>query len=115
MAVLETIPGIEEYIRKRVVEDRATHKVVSEELNLLFPWVSRGLSSRSIRRFCEAHNFHATSRLADTQLDMVVRSRIHKVSLQMAAGKMNIAITKFIESGQTMQIVRFMDPAGLNF
>ncbi len=80
-AALETIPGAENYIRKRIVEDRATHKVVSEELKLLYPWLSRGLSRRSIRRFCEVHDFHATSRLADTQLDMVVRTSIHKVSL----------------------------------
>ena len=53
MAVLETIPGIEDYIRKRIIEDRATHQVVSEELKLLHPWISRGLSSRSIRQFCE--------------------------------------------------------------
>lgn len=84
MAVLEAIPGVEDYIRKRVVEDRATHKVVSEELKLIYPWISRGLSSRSIRRFCEAHDFHATSRLADTQLNVVVRSSIHNVSLQVA-------------------------------
>jgi hypothetical protein len=81
MAVLETIPGVEDYIRKRIVEDRATHQVVSEELKLLHPLISRGLSSRSIRRFCEAHDFHATSRLADSHLDMVVKTHIHKVSL----------------------------------
>ena len=81
MAVLETIPGAEDYVRKRIVEDRATHQVVSEELKLLHPWISRGLSSRSIRRFCEAHDFHATSRLVDSQLDMVVKTSIHKVSL----------------------------------
>ena len=79
MALLETLPGVEDYIRKRIVEDRATHKVVSEELKLLYPWISRGLSSRSIRRFCETHDFHATSRLSATQLDMVVQTSVHKV------------------------------------
>lgn len=86
MAVLETIPGVEDYIRKRIIEDRATHQVVSEELKLQHPWISRGLSSRSIRRSCEAHDFHATSRLADNQLDMVVKTSIHKVSLESLPG-----------------------------
>ena len=63
MAILETISGADDYIRKRIVEDKATHQWVSEELKLLHPWMSRGLSSRSIRRYCEAHDYHATSRL----------------------------------------------------
>ena len=90
MALLETIPGVEDYIRKRIVEDGATRKAVSEELKLSYPFVSRGLSNRSIRRFCEAHDFHATSRLSDAQLDMVVRTSVrkvrymcHKIKLQM--------------------------------
>ena len=88
MAVLETIPGVEDYIWKRIIEDRATYQVVSEELKLQHPWISRGLSSRSIRRFCEAHahDFHAMSRLADNQLDMVVKTSIHKVSLESLQG-----------------------------
>ena len=83
MAVMATIPGIEDYVRKRIVEDRATHKVVSEELKRMYPSVSRGLSSRSIRRFCETRDIHASSRLSDTQLDIVMRTNIHKVSLAL--------------------------------
>ena len=36
-------------------EARSTHKAVSEELKLQYPFISRGLS---IKRFCDAHNFH---------------------------------------------------------
>ena len=95
MAVLETIPGVEDYIQKHIVEDRATHQVISEELKLLHPWISRRLSSRSICRFCETHDFHAKSRLADNQLDMVVKTRIHKVSLESLPGHMAAAIYFF--------------------
>lgn len=63
MALLETIPGVDNYIRKRIVEDKATHQLLSEELKLLHPWMSRGLTSRSIRRYCETHDYHAASRL----------------------------------------------------
>ena len=76
MAALETIPGVQNYIRRHIIEDRTTHQVVSEELTLLHPWISRELSSRSIRRLCEAHDFHARSQLADNQLDMV-KTSIH--------------------------------------
>ena len=84
MAILETIPGADDYIRKRIVEDKTTHQVVSEELKLMHPEISRGLSSRSIRRYCEAHDYHATSRLTDSHLDMVVKTSIHKVSKLVA-------------------------------
>ena len=79
MALLDTIPGVEDFIRNRI-EQGATHKVLSDELKALYPLISRGLSSRSIRRFCEAHDIHSSSRLSDVQLDTVVRTSIHKVS-----------------------------------
>ena len=96
MALLETIPGVEDYIRKHIIEDRATQQVVDEELKLQHPWISRGLSSRSIRRFCEVHDFYATSRLADNQFDMMVKTStsIHKVSLKPLPG-MAVAIYFF--------------------
>ena len=78
MALLDTIPGVEDFIRERV-EHGAMHKVISDELKALYPLVSRGLS-RSVRRFCEARDIHSSSRLSDVQLDTVVRTSIHKVS-----------------------------------
>lgn len=82
MALLDTIPGVEDFIRDRV-EQGATHKVLSDELKASYPLISRGLSSRSVRRFCEARDIHSSSRLSDVQLDTVVKTSIHKVSYML--------------------------------
>ena len=78
MALLDTIPGVD-FIRDKI-EQGATHKALGDELKALYPLISRGLSYRSVRRFCEAHDIHSSSRLSDVQLDTVVKTSIHKVS-----------------------------------
>lgn len=80
MAIVESIPGISDLLQLKVVEERKTHECISQELKALYPGTS-GLSSRSIRRFCERHNIHATSRLIDSELDRVVSSSNGKVLL----------------------------------
>lgn len=77
MATLETIPHILSFVSRRV-EERKTHKQISEELNRLYPGI-RGLSARSVRRFCDHHDIHSASLLADEDLDRVVSSSIAKV------------------------------------
>lgn len=57
MALLDTILGVGDFIRNRI-EQGAMHKVLSDELKALYPLISRGLSSRSIRRFYETHDIH---------------------------------------------------------
>ena len=79
MALLDTIPGVEDFIRDKI-EQGATHKVLSDELKALYPLISRGLSSRSARRFWLARDIHSSSRLSDVQLDTVIKTSIHKVS-----------------------------------
>ena len=76
MALLDTIPGVEDFIRGRV-RQRATHKEISNELKVVYPGVSRGLS---VRRFCQANDIHAYSRLSDVELDKVVKTSAYKVS-----------------------------------
>ena len=45
--------------------------------------IKRGLSERSVARFCETYtDIHATSRIPDPALDIVVRSSVAKVSIQ---------------------------------
>ena len=78
-ATLEGITGIEDFVRRRIVEDRVFHKRLSEELMSMYPHIRRGLSQMSVRRFCDAHNIHATSRLTDSELDTAVRSCVRKV------------------------------------
>ena len=80
MAALESIVGIVEILRTKVIEERKSYATVSEELKRSNPTVTRGLSARSVRRFCKVHNIQASSRLSDMQLDRVVRSSVARVS-----------------------------------
>ena len=59
-------------------EEQKSHNQISVKLNGLYPGV-RGLSIRSVRRFCEKHDIHATSLLTNEDLDRVVSSSIAKV------------------------------------
>lgn len=80
MALLEEM-GLENFILRRVIVGR-THKSIAEELRRLFPGV-RGISARSVRRFCAVHDLHATSRLPDNALDVLVAYGIGKVHYEM--------------------------------
>lgn len=77
---MEMIPNVQSLISKKVTEERKTHKEISDELKQIYPEVS-GLSSRSVRRFCNAHDIHSMSLLTDPDLDRVVSSSIAKVRL----------------------------------
>ena len=78
MAKLEEISGMESFIRRKVELERKTHDQISEELQQDYPG-TKGLSSRSIRRFCDAHNIHSTSRLSQAELSRVVSTAVSQV------------------------------------
>lgn len=78
MATLASISGIQSLVTRLIVEDKKSHRQVSDEL---YP-TSRGLSPRSIRRFCEAFGIHATSRIRDSDLDASIRRCITRVSIR---------------------------------
>ena len=54
------------------------HQEVSEELQIQHPGV-KGLSSRSVRRFCISNDIHHTFRLEAPQLARVVASGVSRV------------------------------------
>ena len=56
-----------------------SYKVISAELQLIFPTIDRGLSARSVKRFSWVNDLHATSRLSDQALDTLVSSSIGMV------------------------------------
>ena len=70
MAVLEELDVLR-LIQQRV-NNRSTHKAIAEELQRLFPGVYRGISARSVRRFCANYNLHGTSRLPNPALDVLI-------------------------------------------
>ncbi len=78
MATLEKIDGVAAFIRKNIESEHKSHKDVSDELQRQYPGL-KGLSSRSIRRFCCKHGIHATSRLSSDALSRVVRSAVSQV------------------------------------
>lgn len=79
MAVLKCINGIESLLRMKVENERKSYDTISFELKNEYPDLTRGLSARSIRRFCNDLNIHPTSRLPASQLDRVVSSSVAKV------------------------------------
>lgn len=80
LTALESIPGGDAAVRRMVVDQKTTHSGVSEALKNRYPSVTRGFSSRSVRRYCEKHGIHATSRFEDGAVDRIVRSGIQRVS-----------------------------------
>ncbi len=69
-------------MRTKLVHERMSYRQVSEQLKAAYRDV-KGLSIRSIRRFCKQNNIHRTSRLTQEQLDMVVSSGVGKVNFTM--------------------------------
>ena len=66
LADLNLVP----FVRKRV-KYGSTHGAIVEELRAAFPRL-RGISVRSLKRFCATHNLHASSRCSDRVLDVLV-------------------------------------------
>ena len=87
MAVIETLlgSGAQALIRRLIVEERKTHSEVSLELQRQYPAILRGLSKRSVRRFCDAHNIHSTSRINDADLDHSVTLCVARVSIAICS------------------------------
>ena len=81
MTTIAGLPGIYAYIKRLVVDERRTHRDISAELRRSYPMIRRGLSERSVARFCESYDIHATSRIPDQALDTVVRSSVSRVSV----------------------------------
>lgn len=76
MALLEDL-GCRMLISDRV-QNGFTHQQISVELQQLYPGCP-GLSTRSVRRFCENNNIHRSSRLSASEVDAVVEQAVHQV------------------------------------
>ena len=81
MAFLDSLPAVYPIIKKLVEEENRSHVYVSEELKKLFPCIPRGLSSRTVRRYCVSHGIYRTSRLKADTLNRVIRTNIEKVAI----------------------------------
>lgn len=78
MATISNIPGIKDTLYEKIVTRRMTYCQISQELQQLYPNI-KGISARSIRRYCSDNGLHRTSRLTDHELDRVVTTSTSKV------------------------------------
>ena len=70
--------GCEDYIRNQV-ESGVSHNLIAAELQQLHPGV-RGLSLRSVRRYCSERGIHYSSRLSSSQVEQCVEQSVSQVS-----------------------------------
>ncbi|CAH3191582.1 unnamed protein product [Porites evermanni] len=73
---------VDESFIRELVEREFSYKSISERLRILFP-ESRGLSARSVRRFCKDRNINVTSLqwISDEHLEEMVSTNILQVKL----------------------------------
>ncbi|XP_062506210.1 uncharacterized protein LOC134196937 [Corticium candelabrum] len=67
----------EDFVRKRV-EEGNSHAVISEELQTMFPGL-RGLSERSVRRFCTDRGLGRRCSLTKEELERRVSDAVSEV------------------------------------
>ena len=60
VATLESLPGVDAFIRERVYQQNLTHEQISLELKEKYPTL-RGVSSASVKRYCRKHGIHKTA------------------------------------------------------
>ena len=81
MATIAELPGMYAYMKRLVIEERRTYQDISTELRRSYLMIWCGLSERSVARFCERFNIHATSCIPDQTLGTVFRSFVAKVRI----------------------------------
>ena len=58
-----------DFVMKLVQEDKSHEEILSEILKATYPSIVRGLSVRSVRRFCSTNDIHCCK---DSTLDEIV-------------------------------------------
>ena len=74
----------EEYVRQRIEVYRTTHKQLSDELQRMHPGI-RGLSVRSIEKFCRDRGIHKSSCLSIDCVQIAVKEAVSKVCVPVCA------------------------------
>lgn len=77
MSAIESL-DCEDFIRERV-KNKGTYKHIASDLQQIFG-PSRGLSERSVRRFCSLKGIHYASRLSASEVNEVVENDVAQVS-----------------------------------
>ena len=69
-----------EYVKDLVVSQRKTHSEISLLLKEAYPG-RRGLSLRSVRRFCFKNGIHAQNRLSNDELEQCTKEVVARVGM----------------------------------
>ncbi len=69
--------GLDSFIRE-CVASRWTYDSIANELQRRLP-LTRGLSSRSVRRYCNDHGIYRHSHLTSTDVDTVVERAVYEL------------------------------------
>lgn len=85
--VLHQDPGIVETLQT-LIDEGKTYQEISDILKTAHPSMDRGLSARSVRRFCSSKGI---SRRTDAELDAIISESVAQVSACMS---IIIVITK---------------------
>ena len=70
--------GLKAFIHYKIIEEGITFEDLSVLLKQLYPNY-KGLSVRSLQRFCKQEDIHKTSRIEDAMLDDVVKESVEQV------------------------------------
>ena len=79
MSALQAIPDIVSLLNTWIVLEKRSFSSISDQLKQHYPNV-RGLSARSIKRFCSSIGVRVRSQLTDDQVDRIVTCAVRKVS-----------------------------------
>ncbi len=101
MCSLEDIPDVGSVISCWVQQEGKTFQEISNLLKQMYPR-KRGLSVRTVKRFCSLHGIHKRLGLSDDQVDRVVKNAINKVSFVIRGSAVNVLIKESVIFLETM-------------
>ena len=79
---MEVLEGLEDYIRCKIEREQWTHETLSQHLQQSYPG-QKGLSLRSVERFCSAKGISKHPKVTEEELDAAVSDAVSKVSYAM--------------------------------
>ena len=75
-----------EDVEREVIDDLVksglTYRAISERLRELYPHITRGLSERSVRRYCRADGLDKRELVTDEELDREI-AKVRIISLEI--------------------------------
>ena len=82
---MSAFEGLEDFVREKVEKERWTHKKI--DFLRKSSAKTRGLSERSVRRYCASKDIHKTPRIDDQMLDDRVASATAMLSTKSTQDK----------------------------